>query len=169
MEQEGLSFEECLEDAQRLGYAEANPSFDVDGHDTAQKLAILASLAFGTRVAESAIYVEGISSIALEDLRAAAELGYRVKLLGVAVRTAKGIEQRVHPTMVPKSSSIAQVMGVTNAVTIDGEGIPPITLVGHGLRRSCRHRRCRARRAGDPVWTPGRAPARHREGADGAA
>jgi homoserine dehydrogenase len=132
MEQEGLSFAECLSDAQRLGYAEANPSFDVDGHDTAQKLAILASLAFGTKVAESAIYVEGISSIAPEDLRAAADLGYRLKLLGVAVRTAKGIEQRVHPTMVPKTSSIAQVMGVTNAVTIDGEGIPPITLVGPG-------------------------------------
>src|SRR3977135_4238471 len=132
MEQEGLSFAECLKDAQRLGYAEANPSFDVDGHDTAQKLAILASLAFGTRVAQSAVYVEGISSIAPEDLRAAEELGYRGKLLGVAVRTAKGIEQRVHPTMVPKSSSIAQVMGVTNAVPIDGEGIPPITLVGPG-------------------------------------
>jgi homoserine dehydrogenase len=132
MEQEGLSFAECLKDAQRLGYAEANPSFDVDGHDTAQKLAILASLAFGTKVAQSAVNVEGISSIAPEDLRAAADLGYRVKLLGVAVRTAKGIEQRVHPTMIPKSSSIAQVMGVTNAVTIDGEGIPPITLVGPG-------------------------------------
>jgi homoserine dehydrogenase len=132
MEQEGLSFAECLKDAQRLGYAEADPSFDVDGHDTAQKLAILASLAFGTKVAQSAVYVEGISSIAPEDLRAASELGYRVKLLGVAMRTAKGIEQRVHPTMVPKSSSIAQVMGVTNAVTIDGEGIPPITLVGPG-------------------------------------
>ena len=132
MEQEGLSFAECLADAQRLGYAEADPSFDVDGHDTAQKLAILASLAFGTKVAESAIYVEGISSIAPEDLRAAADLGYRLKLLGVAVRTVKGIEQRVHPTMVPKTSSIAQVMGVTNAVTIDGEGIPPITLVGPG-------------------------------------
>ena len=132
MEQEGLSFADCLKDAQRLGYAEADPSFDVDGHDTAQKLAILASLAFGTKVAQSAVYVEGISSIAPEDLRAASELGYRVKLLGVAVRTAKGMEQRVHPTMVPKSSSIAQVMGVTNAVTIDGEGIPPITLVGPG-------------------------------------
>ena len=102
MEQEGLSFAECLKDAQRLGYAEANPSFDVDGHDTAQKLAILASLAFGTKVAQSAVYVEGISSIAPEDLRAADELGYRVKLLGVAVDTGKGIEQRVHPTMVPE-------------------------------------------------------------------
>lgn len=132
MEREGLSFEECLKDAQRLGYAEADPSFDVDGHDTAQKLAILASLAFGTKVAESAVYVEGISTIAPEDLRAAEELGYRVKLLGVAVRTETGIEQRVHPTMIPKTSSIAQVMGVTNAVTIDGEGVPPVTLVGPG-------------------------------------
>ena len=132
MEREGLSFAECLKDAQRLGYAEANPSFDVDGHDTAQKLAILASLAFGTKVNQSAVYVEGISSIAPEDLRAAEELGYRVKLLGVAVKTESGIEQRVHPTMVPRSSSIAQVMDVTNAVTIDGEGIPPITLVGPG-------------------------------------
>src|ERR1700754_4972419 len=132
MEREGLSFEECLKDAQRLGYAEANPSFDVDGHDTAQKLAILASLAFGTKVNQSAVYVKGISSIAPEDLKAAEELGYRVKLLGVAVRTETGIEQRVHPTMVPKSSSIAQVMDVTNAVTIDGDGIPPITLVGPG-------------------------------------
>ncbi|EGP07402.1 homoserine dehydrogenase [Bradyrhizobiaceae bacterium SG-6C] len=132
MEREGLSFAECLKDAQRLGYAEANPSFDVHGHDTAQKLAILASLAFGTKVNQSAVYVEGISSIAPEDLRAAEELGYRVKLLGVAVKTESGIEQRVHPTMVPRSSSIAQVMDVTNAVTIDGEGIPPITLVGPG-------------------------------------
>ncbi|ABD07668.1 homoserine dehydrogenase [Rhodopseudomonas palustris HaA2] len=132
MEQEGLSFDACLKDAQRLGYAEANPAFDIDGHDTAQKLSILASLAFGTKVAQSAVHVEGITSITPEDLRAAADLGYRVKLLGVAVRTPQGIEQRVHPTMVPKTSSIAQVMGVTNAVTIDGDGIPPITLVGAG-------------------------------------
>jgi homoserine dehydrogenase len=132
MEQEGLSFADCLKDAQRLGYAEANPSFDVDGHDTAQKLAILASLAFGTKVSQSAVHVEGISSIKPEDLRAAEDLGYRVKLLGVAVRTKRGIEQRVHPTMVPRSSSIAQVMGVTNALTIDGDGVPPITLVGPG-------------------------------------
>lgn len=132
MEREGLSFDECLKDAQRLGYAEANPSFDIDGHDAAQKLAILASLAFGTKVNESAVHVEGITSIMPEDLKAAEELGYRVKLLGVAVRTATGIEQRVHPTMIPRTSAIAQVMGVTNAVTIDGEGIPPVTLVGPG-------------------------------------
>ena len=132
MEQDKMTFEACLKEAQRLGYAEANPSFDIEGHDTAQKLAILASLAFGTRVDQSAIYVEGISSITPADLSAADELGYRVKLLGVAVKTPKGIEQRVHPTMVRKDSAIAQVMGVTNAVTIDADGIAPITLVGPG-------------------------------------
>jgi homoserine dehydrogenase len=132
MEQEKLSFADCLKDAQRLGYAEADPTFDIEGHDTAQKLSILASLAFGTKVDPGAVYVEGISSIAPADLDAADELGYRVKLLGVAVRTPQGIEQRVHPTMVPKDSAIAQVMGVTNAVTIDVEGFSPITLVGPG-------------------------------------
>jgi len=132
MEQEGLSFADCLKDAQKLGYAEADPTFDVEGHDTAQKLAVLASIAFGTKVNPEAIYVEGISSIAPEDLEAAADLGYRVKLLGVAVKTEQGIEQRVHPTMVPRETAIAQVMGVTNAVTVDAEGINPITLVGPG-------------------------------------
>jgi homoserine dehydrogenase len=132
MEQEKLSFADCLKEAQQLGYAEADPTFDVEGHDTAQKLAILASLAFGTKVDPDSVYVEGISSIAPEDLEAADELGYRVKLLGVAVRTEKGIEQRVHPTMVRKDSAIAQVMGVTNAVTIDAADINPLTLVGPG-------------------------------------
>jgi homoserine dehydrogenase len=132
MERERLSFDECLKEAQRLGYAEADPSFDIEGHDTAQKLSILASLAFGVRVDPAAIYVEGITSITTADLEAAEELGYRIKLLGVAVKTDKGIEQRVHPTMVRKDSAIAQVMDVTNAVTIDAEGFPPITLVGPG-------------------------------------
>jgi homoserine dehydrogenase len=132
MEEDRLSFDRCLREAQRLGYAEADPTFDVEGHDTAQKLSILASLAFGTKVDPDAIYVEGISSMTLADLDAAAELGYRVKLLGVAVRTEAGIEQRVHPTMVPKESAIAQVMGVTNAVTVDAEGLTPVTLVGPG-------------------------------------
>jgi homoserine dehydrogenase len=132
MEREQLSFADCLKDAQRLGYAEADPSFDIEGHDTAQKLAILASLAFGIAPDPEAVYVEGIDSITPEDLRAADELGYRVKLLGVAVRTADGIEQRVHPTMVPKASAIAQVMGVTNAVAIDGDAVNEIALVGPG-------------------------------------
>ncbi len=132
MEQDRLAFADCLREAQRLGYAEADPTFDIEGHDTAQKLSILASLAFGTRLDPGAVYVEGISSISLADLDAANELGYRVKLLGVAVKTEAGIEQRVHPTMVPKDFAIAQVMGVTNAVTVDAEGLAPITLVGPG-------------------------------------
>jgi homoserine dehydrogenase len=132
MEQDKLSFADCLKDAQRLGYAEADPTFDVEGFDTAQKLAIVASLAFGTRVNPDAVFVEGISSITPEDLDAADALGYRVKLLGVALRTEQGVEQRVHPTMVPKESAIAQVMGVTNALSIDADGIAAITLVGPG-------------------------------------
>jgi homoserine dehydrogenase len=132
MEQDKLPFADCLKEAQRLGYAEADPTFDIEGYDTAQKLAILASLAFGNKLDQRAVYVEGISSITPADLAAADELGYRVKLLGVAVKTPKGIEQRVHPTMVRKDSSIAQVMGVTNAVTIDPYGINPLTLVGPG-------------------------------------
>src|SRR2546421_857168 len=132
MEREGLSFADCLKDAQRLGYAEADPSFDIEGHDTAQKLSILASLAFGIKVDPNSVYIEGISSITPADLDAAEELGYRIKLLGVAVATEQGIEQRVHPTMVPKDSAIAQVMGVTNAVTLDADGMNEITLVGPG-------------------------------------
>ncbi|MFD2184107.1 homoserine dehydrogenase [Rhodoplanes azumiensis] len=132
MESDKLSFADCLREAQRLGYAEADPTFDVEGFDTAQKIAILASLAFGVQVDPDAVFVEGISSITPEDLEAAAELGYRIKLLGVAVRTEQGIEQRVHPTMVRLDSPLAQVMGVTNAVTVDPAGFPPITLVGPG-------------------------------------
>ena len=132
MELEGLTFEACLADAQRLGYAEADPTFDVDGFDTAHKLAILTSLAFGTEIDSEAVYVEGISKIAPLDLAMAKELGYRIKLLGVAERTKTGIEQRVHPTMVPRTSAIAQVMGVTNAVTIDADAVKELTLIGPG-------------------------------------
>lgn len=132
MEEEKLSFADALVEAQRLGYAEADPTFDIGGFDTAHKLSILTSLAFGTQIDANSIYVEGIASIAPLDLAMADELGYRIKLLGVATRTDAGIEQRVHPTMVPKSSAIAQVMGVTNAVAIDGSGIGELTLVGPG-------------------------------------
>jgi homoserine dehydrogenase len=132
MEQEGLSFETCLKEAQRLGYAEADPTFDIGGFDTAHKLSILTSLAFGTAIDASAISIEGIESVTLADIRAAEELGLRIKLLGVAQRTARGIEQRVHPTMVRQSSAIAQVMGVTNAVTIDADAVHELTLVGPG-------------------------------------
>ncbi|MEW6256519.1 MAG: homoserine dehydrogenase [Pseudomonadota bacterium] len=131
MADEKLSFDTCLADAQRLGYAEADPTFDIDGFDTAHKLSILTSLAFGTKVDAEAIYVEGIRSLTLADLEAADELGYKVKLLGVAVRTEEGVEQRVHPTMVPKHWPIAQVAGVTNAVAIDGDAVA-LTLVGPG-------------------------------------
>ena len=132
MELEGLTFAECLADAQKLGYAEADPTFDIGGFDTAHKLAILASLAFGVKLDAENISVEGIEHITLADLKAADELGFRVKLLGVAQRTAHGVEQRVHPTMVPRSSPIAQVMGVTNAVTVDADAVNELTLVGPG-------------------------------------
>jgi homoserine dehydrogenase len=132
MEQDGLSFADCLADAQRLGYAEADPTFDIGGFDAAHKLAILTSLAFGTRIDAEAIHVEGITAITPLDLRMADELGYRVKLLGVAERTRTGIEQRVHPTMVAKTASLAQVMGVTNAVTILADAVGELTLVGPG-------------------------------------
>ena len=154
MEQEKLSFADCLKEAQRLGYAEADPTFDIEGHDTAQKLAILASLAFGTEVDPSAVYVEGISSITPADLEAADELGYRIKLLGVAVRTEQGIEQRVHPTMVPKDSAIAQVDGRHQRGgdrgrrdRADHAGRPGRRRHGDRLGGGRRHRRHRPRRA----------------------
>ncbi|MEJ8474530.1 homoserine dehydrogenase [Roseibium algae] len=132
METDGISFEDCLADAQRLGYAEADPTFDIEGNDTAHKLAILTSLAFGTKISADDIYLEGITSITTADIQAADELGYRIKLLGVAQRTDSGIEQRVHPTMVPKSSAIARIDGVLNAVAVDGDYVGEIVLVGPG-------------------------------------
>jgi homoserine dehydrogenase len=132
MEAEGISFDACLKDAQRLGYAEADPTFDIEGHDTAHKLSILTSLAFGTKIAANDIYMEGISNISQADIRAAGDLGYRIKLLGVAQRTDSGIEQRVHPTMVPTASVIAQVHGVTNAVAIETDILGELLLSGPG-------------------------------------
>jgi homoserine dehydrogenase len=132
MEIERLPFEICLKEAQRLGYAEADPTFDIGGFDTAHKLSILAAIAFGARVDASAVSVEGIESLNLADLTLADELGYRIKLLGVAARTAHGVEQRVHPTMLPKSSALAQTMGVLNAVSVDGDAVGSLTLVGPG-------------------------------------
>lgn len=132
MEQEGLDFSACLADAQRLGYAEADPTFDIEGFDTAHKLALLTSLAFGSEIDVDAIYIEGISSITRADIEAASELGYRIKLLGVAQKTDSGIEQRVHPTMVPRASAIARIDGVLNAVAIDGDAVGEVVLVGPG-------------------------------------
>ena len=132
MEAEGISFDACLADAQRLGYAEADPTFDIEGHDTAHKLSILTSLAFGCRISADDVYMEGIGNISQADIRAAGELGYRIKLLGVAQRTESGIEQRVHPTMVPTASVIAQVHGVTNAVAIETDILGELLLSGPG-------------------------------------
>ncbi|MGA0597986.1 homoserine dehydrogenase [Enterovirga sp. CN4-39] len=132
MESDELDFATCLAAAQKLGYAEADPTFDIGGFDTAHKLALLTALAFGTEIDADSIYVEGIEKIASLDLKMADELGFRIKLLGVAERNQTGIEQRVHPTMVPKSSAIAQVMGVTNAVTIDADAVRELTLIGPG-------------------------------------
>jgi homoserine dehydrogenase len=132
MEHEGLAFDDVLEDAQAQGYAEADPTADVEGHDTAHKLALLASLAFGTEINMDAVYLEGISSITSADIEAAAELGYRIKLLGVATRTETGIEQRVTPAMVPLTSAMAQVNGVLNAVAVNGDQFGEIVLSGEG-------------------------------------
>ncbi|CAN5207524.1 homoserine dehydrogenase [soil metagenome] len=132
MEQDNLSFADCLAAAQRLGYAEADPAFDIGGQDAAHKLALLAAIAFGSEIDAQSIYVEGISSITQADIEAADELGYRIKLLGVASRTDSGIEQRVHPTMVPKASAIARIDGVTNAVAVDGDFVGQIVLSGPG-------------------------------------
>jgi len=132
MEREKLSFETCLKAAQELGYAEADPTFDVGGFDTAHKLALLTSLAFGSEINVDAIMVDGITGITLADIEAADELGYKIKLLGIAEFTETGIEQRVHPTMVPKSSAIARIDGVLNAVAVDADFVGELILVGPG-------------------------------------
>ena len=132
MESDKISFTECLKDAQALGFAEADPTFDIEGNDTAHKLAILASLAFGTRIAPDAIYLEGITKITIEDIEAAHDLGYRIKLLGVATKTASGVESRVHPAMVPLGSAIAEIGGVTNAVVVEADTVGSLMMSGPG-------------------------------------
>lgn len=132
MGKEDISFADCLKDAQALGYAEADPSFDVDGHDTAHKLAILATLCFGYELAPDKIRVDGITGITQHDIRVAADLGYKIKLLGIAQRTEDGIEQRVHPTFVPKDSAIAGVDGVMNAIALETDHVHELLLAGPG-------------------------------------
>ncbi|BAQ17463.1 homoserine dehydrogenase [Methyloceanibacter caenitepidi] len=132
MEREGRDFADVLKEAQEQGYAEADPTFDVGGFDTAHKLSLLTSLAFGTKTRFDAVYVEGIETITPTDIEAATDLGYRIKLLGVALRTDSGIEQRVHPTMVPKDTAIANVDGVSNCVAIDGDFVGDVMLIGPG-------------------------------------
>ena len=132
MLQEKKPFADALREAQAIGYAETDPTFDIGGFDTAHKLTLLTSLAFGTKVAFDQIHIEGIENITQADIEAADSLGYRIKLLGVATETDTGIEARVSPALVYKDSSIAEVSGVTNAVAIDGDFSGNILLIGAG-------------------------------------
>ena len=132
MQEEHRPFAEVLKEAQEAGYAEADPTFDIGGFDAAHKLALLTSLVFGTRVAFDEIHIEGIQSITAADIDAADELGYRIKLLGVAVLTDSGIESRVTPVMIPVGAAIAGVSGVTNAVALDADFAGHLLLVGPG-------------------------------------
>ncbi|MBX6746310.1 MAG: homoserine dehydrogenase [Acetobacteraceae bacterium] len=132
MREHKREFAEVLAEAQKLGYAEADPSFDIDGIDAAHKLAILAALAFGRPVDFGAVHVEGIRDITALDITLAEELGYRIKLLGIARREKEGISTRVHPCMVPVSAPIARVDGVFNAVVAEGDFVGRVMLEGRG-------------------------------------
>ncbi|MDA8952479.1 homoserine dehydrogenase [Pseudomonadales bacterium] len=132
MEEEGLAFEEVLAQAQALGYAEADPAFDIEGTDAAHKLTILAALGFGTSYDFSALYVEGITQIAAEDIQYAKELGFKIKHLGIAVHSDAGLETRVHPALVPESALLASVNGVMNAVQVVSDGAGETLFSGPG-------------------------------------
>lgn len=132
MREKGLSFAEVLKKAQQLGYAEADPTFDVEGVDAAHKLTLLASIAFGIPVQFDKVYIEGISRLAPEDVVAAGRLGYRIKLLGLAIRRDSGIELRVHPCLVPNSKLIASVEGPMNAVVVKGDAVGETLYYGAG-------------------------------------
>ncbi len=132
MRDNGSDFGDVLAEAQRLGYAEADPTFDVEGIDAAHKLTILASIAFGIPLQFEACYTEGITKITREDVVYAEELGYRIKHLGVARRTEAGVELRVHPTLIPERRLIANVDGVMNAVLVKGDAVGPTLYYGAG-------------------------------------
>ena len=132
MRDQGKQFQDVLVEAQRLGYAEADPSFDVDGVDAAHKLTILASIAFGIPLQFDRVYTEGISDITPEDIAYADELGYRIKHLGLSRRTENGIELRVHPTFVPERQLLAKVDGVMNAVLIEADAVGQALFHGAG-------------------------------------
>ena len=132
MRDKGRSFEDVLAEAQALGYAEADPTFDVEGIDAAHKLVILASLAFGIPLEINKVFTEGITKIATEDVVYAEELGYRIKNLGIARRTEAGIELRVHPTLIPAKRLIANVDGVMNAVLVKGDAVGATMYYGAG-------------------------------------
>jgi homoserine dehydrogenase len=132
MEETGQSFDAVLAEAQELGYAEADPTFDVDGIDAGHKLAILAAIAFGVRPNFDAMHVEGIRSLSATELKYADELGCRIKLLAFTSRTEEGIELRVHPAMVPKANPIAQISGALNGITVEGDFVGRCVLEGPG-------------------------------------
>ena len=132
MRDKGRNFSDVLSEAQELGYAEADPTFDVEGIDAAHKLAILASIAFGMPLQFDKVFTEGIGSIETVDVSNAGELGYSIKHLGIARQTESGIEMRVHPTLVPKSELIAHVDGVLNAVMVKGDAVGPTLYSGAG-------------------------------------
>jgi homoserine dehydrogenase len=132
MRESAHEFAEVLAEAQKLGYAEADPSFDIDGIDAAHKLAILASVGFGRPVDFDGVYTEGIRHVSRLDIDFAEELGYRIKLLGIARLTEDGLEQRVHPCMVPRATPIAAVEGVYNAVVAEGDFVGRVVLQGRG-------------------------------------
>lgn len=132
MQEKGRDFSEVLAEAQALGYAEADPTFDVEGIDAAHKLTILASIAFGIPLQFSSVYTEGITRITAEDIRAVDYFGYRIKHLGIAKDTGNGIELRVHPTLIPKEVLLANVNGVMNGVMVEGDAVGPTLYYGAG-------------------------------------
>ena len=132
MREKGLSFAAALEDAQKRGYAEADPSFDIDGVDAAHKLTILSAIAYGIPMQFKKVYTEGITKLTREDIAYAEQLGYRIKLLGITKRVKEGIELRVHPTLIPAKRLIANVEGVMNAVLVKGDAVGATMYYGAG-------------------------------------
>lgn len=132
MREKGLNFSDVLGEAQRLGYAEADPTFDVEGIDAAHKLTIMSAIAFGMPMKFEQAYTEGITKLQQVDIKYAEELGYRVKLLGITKRTDKGVELRVHPTLIPEKRLVANVNGAMNAVVVKGDAVGPTLYYGAG-------------------------------------
>ncbi|MEF8724272.1 MAG: homoserine dehydrogenase [Candidatus Accumulibacter delftensis] len=132
MRDKGLSFEVVLKEAQRLGYAEADPTFDVEGVDAAHKLSIMSAIAFGNSMSFEKAHIEGISELDAADIKYAEQLGYRIKLLGITKRTSEGVELRVHPTLIPTRRLIANVEGAMNAVLVKGDAVGPTLYYGKG-------------------------------------
>ena len=132
MRDKGLSFADVLAEAQRLGYAEADPTFDIEGVDAAHKATLIASIAFGIPVQFDKAYVEGITKLEASDITYAEQLGYRIKLLGIAKRRSNGVELRVHPTLIPAKRLLANVEGAMNAVVVKGDAVGTTLYYGKG-------------------------------------